>query len=191
MTSSVSAQTQLGVGQSPAAVTDWFQQQLIAALSDPLFNLPKVFLTYMADYIATSGLSIPIGQVLGFSQFTVQQATPIITSETTTSATFDDLATVGPEITGLADGQYVILFGAALSASAGDNAIMGIKINATEATTADPTVQTNATTLTSGATAMVKTLSNNGNNTLTARYESTGTGTFAVRWLIALKFANA
>ena len=134
--------------------------------------------------------SIPVTQILGFTQFTVQQATPIITSETTTSATFTDLATVGPSITGLPDGKYVILFGSALSASAGANAIMGIKINSTEATTADPTVQTNGTALTSAATAMVKTLSNGGNNTLTARYESSGTGTFAIRWLIAIRYAN-
>lgn len=63
-----SVKAQLGVGASQAEVTEWFQQQLLAALNDPLFNLPKSFLTYMTDYVASSGFNLPVGQVIGYQR---------------------------------------------------------------------------------------------------------------------------
>jgi hypothetical protein len=57
---------QLGIGGAGAEVTDWFQQQLLAALSDPLFNVPKAFETWMVDRVAVAGLNVSAGQIIGF-----------------------------------------------------------------------------------------------------------------------------
>lgn len=61
------AKAQLGLGGTQAQVTGWFQEQLLAALSDPLFNVPKAFETWMVDRVAFSGLSVSAGQIIGFN----------------------------------------------------------------------------------------------------------------------------
>lgn len=62
---------QLGLGQAGVEVTDWFREQLLAALSDPMFNVPKVFETWMVDKVAVAGLNIPAGQIIGLRSNTV------------------------------------------------------------------------------------------------------------------------
>lgn len=70
MTSTGGVTAQLGIGGAAVEVTDWFQQQLLTALSDPLFNIPKAFETWMVDRVAMAGLNIPLGQVVGYGQTT-------------------------------------------------------------------------------------------------------------------------
>lgn len=187
------AQAQLGIGGSQAAVTDWFQQQLLAALSDPLFNIPKAFETWIVDRVAVAGLSIPIGQILGFPERSAQFA-GVAAHETTTSGTYDDLTTAGPELTGLSDGQYIVLFGCWLGAdTAGDAAHMSIDINAAGADDSQSVIAPSTTVFFSGMRAFTTNLSDV-NNTLTAKYRNSTDGRtseFQNRWLIALKSANA
>lgn len=71
--------------------------------------------------------AIPVTQVLGFSQFTAQAATRIATSESTSSTSYTNLATVGPTIGGLPSGKYVFLFGSILQGTAAP--YMGLSIN--------------------------------------------------------------
>ena len=167
----------------------------------PAGPLPKVnsIFDFSADALAQLRLwleqnppAIGISNILGFSQFTAEGASPVITQETTTSGTYTDLATVGPTITGLSDGQYVILFGSLASTSvAGTAAIMSVQLNSATASDND-LAQSQSTNPTSIARGIVKTLANSGNNTITAKYRTDGThtGTFSNRWLVALKFAN-
>jgi hypothetical protein len=187
-----SAKAQLGLGGTQAEVTGWFQQQLLAALADPLFNIPKAFETWVVDRVAVAGLNIPIGQIVGFMQAAPQVADTVATGESTPSTSFTDLATVGPELTGLPDGQYLFLYGCrASNNSAGSLAEMAIKVNATEAAATDAAASSTQVSM-SVMRAAAKTLSNDGNNTVTARYQANaaGTATFRERWLIALKIAN-
>lgn len=176
-------------------VDPWFLTQLHAALKLPLFSVPKPFETWMIDKVASSGFDLPISQVVGFSQFTAQAASPVQTSESTTSTSYADLATAGPSISGLADGAYVVFFGCVArnsSASTGGTADMSVKVNATEASDNDY-IRINHDGNTSIGRAIVKTLDGGGNNTLTARYKKAGDGTafFEHRWMIALRYANA
>lgn len=195
MTSSLAgkaAVAQLGVGGSDVEVTDWFRSQLLAALADPMFNVPKDFLTWILDKVAVSGLNLPIGQIVGFSQFVIQEATEIGGNETTTSGSYTDLATVGPTLSGLPDGKYALFFGATVSSSSsGISAYMGLELNGTGPTTSTQLISSAAVPV-QAMRVSVATLSS-GNNDVTVKYKTDlgVTGTYGNRYLYALKIANA
>lgn len=134
--------------------------------------------------------AIGISNILGFSQFTAQPATTISVSESTTSATYTDLLTVGPALTGLPDGKYMLIFGGLVTSSAAGSAWMAPQINATAASDTNG-LSCGAGTTNSGAFACTVTLSG-GSNTITMKYrtDSGATGTYTRRWLIALRYAN-
>lgn len=141
------------------------------------------------------GLSTPISLVRGFQQFTAQTTARIGigAAETTSSATYTDLATVGPQLTNIPDGQYLILFGALARTSVNTFAArMSVKVNSTEALDADAV----AWVVTDNVTATgftVKTLSGGGDNTITARYrvdDAAATGIYSDRTMAAFRFAN-
>jgi hypothetical protein len=158
-----------------------------------IFDFSAEALGQLRLWLEQNPPSVPISSVLGFQQFTAQSATKISTNEATNSTTYTDLATTGPEITGLPDGKYVIFFGAygRCSSNAG-GARMSVDVDGVGAHDADAATW-NVTDAAPGSTACLKTLSNAGNNTLTAKYrtDSTMTGTFADRWMIALRYANS
>lgn len=144
----------------------------------------------LATWIGQSNLNIPITSVLGFSQFTAQNAPFIVTAETTASGAYTDLATVGPTLTGLPGGMYLIMFGAvANNSGAGNQTYMSVQANSTAAVDAD-SCETSSATHQSIMMAVAKSLPV-GNNTVTAKYRvAAGTGNFFNRWLLALRYAN-
>jgi hypothetical protein len=159
-------------GVEKQGIRQIIREEIRTYLQDPL-GYEKEFKGWLPEWIGQSGIDIPISQVIGFSQFTAQTAARIITSEGRTSSTYGDLATVGPTLTDLPDGQYLVLFGTGAAVT-------------TVATTAVMNVQINSTVL-------AATLNNSGVNTLTAKYRSGDNATnsqFLNRWLIALKYSN-
>ena len=166
------------------------QQQVMEVLSDPM-NLPSTFWDYMVKRWLRDAPVFPISQVFGFSATVAQTATEIATSETTSSASFVDLATVGPTLTGIPDGKYLIIFGASSkNTTAGSGAKMSIDINGGGAADADST-NCAVDQFVDVARFRTKTLANNGSNTITAKYRVTAnTGTFANRSLIAIRYGN-
>lgn len=180
--------------QTTQADVALMQRVFQAAAENPLM-LPADFMSYVLDYVQTSRLIVPIGQVFGFSQFTANIATPVSTLESTTSTTFGALTTAGPSLSGVGDGKYLILFGCEADiATSGQQALMGISVNGSTPASANGDACAGAsTTAVSGVSiATAKTLSNAGSNTITAQYASSGgsSASFRNRWLIALKFAN-
>lgn len=193
MTSSAgSAANALGLGSAQTQVTDWFKAQLLAALSDPLFNVPKTFETWVVDRVAVAGLSVPIGQIVGFSGFTVQEAPLVPTSQTTTSTVYTNLATAGPTVSGLSAGRYVIQFGAAAAAGAsGELAFIAPSVNTGGSSDGDAAVS-GTLTVTAISRTVVKDLTLP-NNQVTLAYRhsaNTSAATFASRWMILIKTSN-
>lgn len=168
-----------------------FDRRVYASLAKAGQWLPKDFLSYMVEYLSINQPLVPIGQVVGFSQYTAQAAPQINTSQSTSSTTPTDLATAGPTLTGLPSGKYVVWFGAAADTSpVNSEAYMGVKANSTEPTTSDAAVTFSANRI-MVSRAHTFTLTNS-NNTLLARYwaASAGTGTWQNRWMLALRYAN-
>lgn len=145
-------------------------------LSTPLF-FPAAFKEWLSDYVATNIPLIPYGQVLGTRVNTAKSASFIATSESTGSASYTDLATVGPEIKNIADGTYVIFFGANCRSRC------AVMINSTEAVDNDSLRGTEGQ-ISMGRT-LFKTLKNNHVNSAKMRYK-TGAA-FKDRWMVLLR----
>jgi hypothetical protein len=151
--------------------------------------IPSALMAYIIDYIQVSKFTIPVGQLTGFSQFTAQENF-INATQTRSSSAYGDLATVGPEIDGLSDGNYLFLFGANLFSSGGNNADCSVAINGVAGT---GLLTTQATTAIPGASAVVQRLSSGGGNSVKLVYRSANNSTpasFAQRWLVVLRYAN-
>lgn len=162
------------------------QRVFAAAVRNPN-QIPTDFMAYLIDFIQTSRLSIPIGQVFGFTQFTAQYET-VGGTETTASVPYTDLATVGPELS-LSDGVYLILWGGFVSCTAANGAFIGLSING--AVEEPEFALSTSNTGESIAVAAVKTMRDGNSNTVKLRYRvGAGTGSYQLRWLAALKVSN-
>lgn len=169
------------------------QRVLEAAAQNPLM-IPPDLMSYILDYIQTSRLIIPIGQVFGFSGFTFQAAPTILTNEATSLTAYGDLTTAGPLLTGIPDGSYAIFFGAQLTPTTPSQAVMSLGVTNIAAASDDDSVVVSAGSI-SSTRLVVKTLTGNAagvGNQLRAQYRSTGgeSCSFSRRWLVAVKFAN-
>lgn len=176
-----------------AALTD-FDYRVLASLlkSTHALRLPKDTISYLVERMALDALQIPVSQLSGFSGFTARAAL-VAAEQTTTSTTYVDLTTVGPQLTGLADGYYLVVWGAQQKISlAGDIAVMAISYNGAAA---DNDYQSRADNVNNVASRMAfntQTLSNGNNNSILAKYRtgSGNTGTFGARTLLALKYSE-
>lgn len=162
----------------------------VTALAHPL-EFPDAFKTWITDYVATHVPKLPISQVFGFQLQRIRTATTDA-SETRATNSYGDLATVGPSLTNLADGWYILAFGAdvAQSVTAG-NPQMSPEINGVAATDADAcslfTFYPSPARSTAIRLLMVH-LVNGGTNSIVMKYKSTsGTATFELRFLHAIK----
>lgn len=154
-----------------------------------IFDFSTEALGELKLWIEQAGLAITISQIVGFQQFAAQVATSILTSETTTSTSYTDLATPGPQLTTLPDGRYVLLFGAFASNSGTGVSVFSPTINNAAAVDADQGGMSGTQGLYS-TRATTATLAS-GTNTVKLQYKvNSGTGTFLNRWLIALRYAN-
>lgn len=171
------------------------QQRLLAQVQ----SFPQEFWSAIINKVALDGLLIPRSQIQGWSQFSANAA-QVTTGESTASTSYTNLATVGPELTGLSSGTYLILFGALVHATA--NAWTGacsVSINGAAAVDADGFAA--GWVVSEGAAvenlsipsmrAVVKTLDES-NNTVTMKYRlvADSAPTFENRWLVALKVSN-
>lgn len=156
-----------------------------------LFDFSAEALGQLKFWLEQSGLNIPVAQILGFTQFTAKVATQITTNETTTSLTYTDLATVGPSLTALPNGSYLVLFSSeARNTTPNDGAVMSLSFNGGAAGDGDAAYTfANLVQTTIGFT--VVTLSS-GANTIEAKYRADvgGTAEFQRRKLVAFKYAN-
>lgn len=147
----------------------------------------------LAFWLEQRGLHIPVTQLIGFSQFTANIGTSIVTQETTTStASWADLATTGPTVAGLSDGRYLAMWGCQAFGSAIDLGVnMGVSANGATPNI-DDACQSNSTSAESIMSFAAFTLSAGGNNTLTAKYKmgNPGTGTYRRRRLLVLRYGN-
>lgn len=196
------ATQQLGVGKEQVQVTEWFQKQLLAALSDPLFNVSKAFETWIIDRVAFSGLNVPIGQIVGYSLAAGQAAPKVdnVTAEAhTTSAVYaapNVSGGAGPVLTDLSDGSYLVLFGGSGGGDFANNVTyhMGVSVNGSTPVDAESAEWGSDRGNTSGVMAVIAVLAAGGtSNVLTAVYRSsdgTDRGNVRYRWITAIKLAN-
>lgn len=155
-----------------------------------IFDFSEEALGQLKLRLEQMGLNLPISNIIGFQQFTANIA-EVATEETTTSATFTDLATTGPTLSGLPAGKYAILFGASAKAPAAQVAYMGVSLNAAAASNSH-VAENEAASQISIMHGLLTTLSLD-NNSVQCKYRISGgasAGTWRYRWVIALKYDN-
>src|SRR5207302_674676 len=140
-----------------------------------IFDFSAEALGQLRLWLEQNPPAVPITSVLGFSRFTATSATTD-GADTSASTTYGDLAGgSGPTLTGLPDGNYVVLFGAYMrNNTVSQSSAMSLQVNNTSAVDTDFAAVTSpaATAIDniSVARAVVKQLNSSGNNTLAAKY---------------------
>lgn len=182
------------------------ERALVGRLLGAQEDIPKSFIDWMVDAVAVNIPLIPISQVQGFrsykqavedAQAAIEANQVVVTQGTvldfgsTSSDTFTDLATAGPTLSDLADGSYILMFGAGMSNNTnGGFAQMSVSVNAASAS-ADDCVHMGGLAGVGGSSmrAVAKTLSA-GSNEVVCKYRrptATGTAQFERRWILAMK----
>jgi len=160
------------------------------ALAHPL-EFPPEFKQWLADYVALQVPKFPISQVFGFQLQRVRTAT-VDTEQSTASTSYTDLATAGPTLSNLANGFYIIIFGADMQTTGGSaaNVLMSPAINgatpsdndSSQAKTAFPNETSYMRII------MVHLDTPGGLNEIIMKYRTTtGTASYGFRFLHALK----
>jgi hypothetical protein len=167
---------------------------------ESIWNIAPEALEGIAQWIEQRGLRTPVSQVVGFQQF---NAIPVGVSaiEGTASATYVDLATVGPSLPTLGNGKYILFFGAKFfGESTHARGFMSVAINGATALDANgiegggPDDSTNALPPTSLMNAIAVTLQSSPNSVVAKYRQDVGGANLAVfgqRWIIALRYGNA
>ena len=179
-------------------VSPSFADEVRQVLTDTL-NLPQPFVDYMVQYQALNGLSIPVSQLTGFAAFTTNSAAEVGAGsfESTASGTYTDLPSVGPTLTNLTNGYYVVIVSCGLTVvsngfAGGARALMSPSVNSGTPADTDAAYNEGQSIVKSVGFSTQKL--SNGTNTLTAKYRvSTGSGwtaQFTDRRMFALKYAN-
>jgi hypothetical protein len=157
-----------------------------------IFDFTAEALGQLRLWLEMNPPAIPIKQILGFAQFTAQHS-EVLTSQTIGSPvnTYRDLATVGPRLTELPKGKYVLLFGTNYDASGGATGWMTPSVNGAAPNDNDAAVVAPVNPERFNLTrAVVKDLALD-DNTITMKYKSTQSApSFSFRWLIVLKYDN-
>ena len=143
---------------------------------------------WIADYVSQNSL-LPIGQVQGFTQFVANAAPTIVTLEGRANVAYGDLATVGPTLSNLAAGTYLVFFGCQMIPSGGETGIASVSLNAAAASDDNGINVSGGNISTSRAISVTFTTTA---NTLQMKYRTGGGANvdFAKRWMIALKVGN-
>jgi hypothetical protein len=79
-------------------------------LKNPILY-PEAFKDWISDWYATNVPKLHVSQIFGFKLQSMKVAENIATAESTTSASYVDLATVGPTIENISNGFYVVIWG--------------------------------------------------------------------------------
>ncbi len=154
-----------------------------------IYQCSSEFLGQLRLWFEMNPPAVPITSILGFSQFAAQfNGAP--GSVSTTSATPVSLSG-GPSLTGLSNGQYLVLWGSASTGIAGTtDAQTYVYANGVASSTLTTTDSSGPTSV---MCAEIVSLSA-GSNTLEVRYVSSAgganTSSFEFRFLIALKYSN-
>lgn len=179
--------------ETQAIVLTEYEKELRDRIFANPSDWPDSAKVWIADYVSQNGL-LPIGQVQGFTQFVAQQAV-VTANQSTSSTTYVDLATVGPEIDGLAKGKYVILYGCAIAGAGDTDGIASLSINGAAPDDNDGVHAGSPSgdiLSISVARVLVKDLTEN-ENTLRMKFRKElgpSSVTFWQRWIVTLRIAS-
>lgn len=163
------------------------QRDLLKKLLANPIEFPEAFKRWVADYFATNIPLIPYGSLLGSKQNIAKSGDYIATNEGPASSSFGNIpgGTVGPSILGLADGVYIIVWGAQTTGGEHPGG-MGISVNGDTPTDANSSLSAEYMSIAGGR---LVTLKNDNNSTIVCKYKG-NQQTYAKRWIMAIRVAT-
>ena len=182
------AETQQQIAKGAGSFLSQEERQNVRRLLSFPEEFPPEFKEWLLDYLAVNIPQIPIGNIMGFSQYQAVVGTRVDGQGSTTSTSYVDLDGGHPRIEGLGAGDYLIFHGCAIESSGATiTARQSVKYNE-ETPLSDNAILSDSTSIVSSSRVVTKTFTNN-NNQIKCQYavEGVGTGFFQLRWLIALK----
>lgn len=171
------------------------EQKLLDKLLSNWLLIPDAFKVAAADYVSQNSL-LPIGQVQGFTQFIVKNDVIATSEDRSWANAYADLATVGPQLSDLSRGKYLVMFGCQLlTGEASVEAFMSIDINGAGATDANGLrFQSSSLGIEIPLMRAIVLDLTESTNSIVCKYKRIGNGatvaTFFARWLIALRIEN-
>lgn len=156
--------------------------------------VPNEFSTWVI-YWLVQNIDISSYQMRGLASTFFRAATPVAARESTASGVMADLATVGPELTGLANGTYLAFWGATLTTGGADT-VGQMGILPTGAAASDTHAAKGRTLDAADQVPIVYsrafTMEGNDQNILRTKYMrvSGSNPFFEKRWLVAVKTAR-
>ncbi len=162
-------------------------------LSSPI-GFPDEFKDWLLDFLAVNIPPIPISQFVGFVQ-TKAHYDAVPANEYLGIAAYGDLATPGPQLTGLANGRYIFFFGGFLNGIGGLwDGYMALSINGATPSNSDALYKDSGSSFGWVGTFMIdRSLASNDNNSVKALYKRTAgtisSPSWGSRWLVAIRYA--
>lgn len=150
-----------------------------------IFDFSSEALGELKLWMESAGLSLPsvIRAQSTANAASVTRSAFTATTELTSSTSYTNLATTGPELTDVTAGNYVLIWGATCLSPAAQVSSMAVAEDGTVITHA---AETQVTTNTSISSSGLYTITG---TTLTAKYKISGgaNGSWSNRWLVAIK----
>lgn len=159
-------------------------------LSDPL-AYPAIFKNWLLAYLRDNLRGLPLSSVSNAGGL-VDYGGPIVTREQILATGYGNLATVGPSITGLPSGVFVVSHGCALFINAGGvRAYQSVSINGGTPSDDNAVVSEQATLGPSGSFSFVASLQAESNDLLLQyRAANVAGAQFERRWLEAIRIST-
>lgn len=169
-------------------LTEEERDQVTRLLSAPIF-FPRQFREWLPDFVANNIPLIPYTHFFGAKTNLARSGDYIQTDETQSSATYDDLATEGPIVSGLANGTYLVLFGCRMN---GEGSFASIAVNGVMPTDDDDSVSQSQSDMPTGRGVFV-TLDGDNDNSVKMVYRREGGAAphFFDRWLVLIRIGSA
>lgn len=172
-------------------------RELIGKVFSSPLDIPPVWKTWLKAWLESDPPRFLATQMQGYAPLTAHSAA-VPDSESTTSTSYTNLGTTGPEVTDLEAGQYLILFGVTTTVYnvSDKNSYVSPSLNGAGASDSDCAQfeQESSTASGSGTSimrAIITTLPNSSNSVLLKyKVDSGGTAHFKNRWLITLRTGN-
>jgi hypothetical protein len=170
--------------ETEAYLTDQEREFMQRLLQNPL-EFPDAFKRWVGDYFATNVPLIPYGNFLGSKLNIAKSGDYITTTQGPATSAYGNLATVGPSVNGIADGVYLVLWGAVTTGGAHEG-FMGLSVNGDTPVDAEAAASADDQTIAHGR---LITLKNDNNSTIVCKYKGTQQN-WGRRWIVVIRVAT-
>jgi len=161
------------------------QRDLLKKLLANPIEFPEAFKRWVGDYFAQNIPLIPYGNFLGSKVNIAKSGDYILTTQGPATSAYGNLATVGPSVSGLADGVYVVLWGATTTGGEHEG-FMAVSVNGDTPTDLHAGPSNFDNTITHGR---LITLKNDNNSSIVCKYKGSQQS-WGSRWIVVIRVAT-